>query len=309
VPDAIGLPARWSGEPVGAVVAVGSSFSAGDLRVLLGLADAAAVLIGRARHEALAAGERDRAEALEAQAARAAELAAVREPLARAGQLAAAVAHEMSGPLACLASNLRTLSHAVGEGHGARGPADLAAAARDGLADLERLRDLVRCFRELARPGGGRAVHFDPAEAISDALRLFTASRPGCAVFVDAPRTLPTVHGPPSSVAHVLLNLLDNGADAGGDRGPLRLAVSVERGELLLRVRDAGPGIPPEIAARIFDPWFTTKAPGRGTGLGLWLCREIVEGLGGRIGVESGPEGTTSEVALPIESPDPEAWR
>jgi signal transduction histidine kinase len=49
----------------------------------------------------------------------------------------------------------------------------------------------------------------------------------------------------------------------------------------------------------MFEPWFTTKAPGRGTGLGLWLCRDIVEGLGGRIGFESGPSGTTFEVVLP----------
>jgi two-component system C4-dicarboxylate transport sensor histidine kinase DctB len=237
------------------------------------LGDAAAPLVGRARDQSLA----------------------------HAGQLAAATAHEMSGPMACLATNLRTLADGLAAlaAAGVAPAADLADAARDALADAARLAELVRSFRVLARPGAGPRVRFDPAAPIADALRLVHASRPGCEVRVEAPAELPELEGTPSGLCHVLLNLLENGVDATGGAGAVRLRVSAGDGTLVLRVADRGAEIPAEVATRMFEPWFTTKAPGRGSGLGLWLSREIVADLGGRIGFESGPAGTTFEVVLP----------
>ncbi|HUG37653.1 MAG TPA: ATP-binding protein, partial [Candidatus Limnocylindrales bacterium] len=73
---------------------------------------------------------------------------------------------------------------------------------------------------------------------------------------------------------------------------------------VVLEVLDTGPGMPPEIQRRIFEPFFTTKPPGQGTGLGLPLCRGIVEGHGGTLTVESAPgHGTTFRIELPAEPP------
>jgi signal transduction histidine kinase len=66
-----------------------------------------------------------------------------------------------------------------------------------------------------------------------------------------------------------------------------------------VEVSDTGPGIAPEILPRIFDPFFTTKQVGGGTGLGLSICHSIVTSMGGEIGVESSPAGTTFRVSLP----------
>ncbi len=73
-------------------------------------------------------------------------------------------------------------------------------------------------------------------------------------------------------------------------------------GAVEVRVADTGPGIPPAVQQRIFEPFYTTKPAGRGTGLGLFVSRDIVESLGGRLEVErTGPAGTTFVVKLPRE--------
>jgi CheY-like chemotaxis protein len=89
---------------------------------------------------------------------------------------------------------------------------------------------------------------------------------------------------------------------------PRRLAVRVRRtgGRVRLEIADTGRGIPPDVLARIFEPFFTTKAAGEGTGLGLSLCRSIVEDHGGTITVESVPgRGTTFGIELPVTSRPP----
>jgi two-component system NtrC family sensor kinase len=90
----------------------------------------------------------------------------------------------------------------------------------------------------------------------------------------------------------VLVNLVLNAADAMPRGGTVRLeARPVLAGNVELRVEDQGPGVPLELRSRVFEPFFTTKDAQHGTGLGLALCRTIVEEHGGRIWVEDGPEG------------------
>ena len=84
----------------------------------------------------------------------------------------------------------------------------------------------------------------------------------------------------------------------------MKTASDVKAGELLVVIRDSGPGIDPENLDRIFDPFFTTKKPGAGTGLGLAICYSIVQEHGGSINVDSTPEsGTEFTVRLPL-APD-----
>jgi signal transduction histidine kinase len=97
----------------------------------------------------------------------------------------------------------------------------------------------------------------------------------------------------------VLLNLGLNALDAMPENGNLEFETALENGEVTIRVRDTGSGVPEQVSPRLFEPFFTTKGPGRGTGLGLFVSKGIVEAMGGKLELErTGPEGTTFMVRI-----------
>jgi signal transduction histidine kinase len=98
----------------------------------------------------------------------------------------------------------------------------------------------------------------------------------------------------------VWTNLIDNAVDAMGESGTLRVATRVEDGEVVIEIADTGPGMPPDVAARAFEPFYTTKDVGKGTGLGLDIARRIiVERHRGQIMIDSRPGETVLRVKLP----------
>ncbi|MBX3174780.1 MAG: response regulator [Gemmatimonadaceae bacterium] len=108
----------------------------------------------------------------------------------------------------------------------------------------------------------------------------------------------------PGMLDQVVLNLVLNARDASRPGGRIEVAVAAEldgdEPRVRLSVRDNGSGVPAEVRARVFEPFFTTKGERRGTGLGLWLVREIVQGVGGRIALDSQPgEGTVVSIHFP----------
>jgi CheY-like chemotaxis protein len=125
-------------------------------------------------------------------------------------------------------------------------------------------------------------------------------------IVVDFDRDIPRLSADPNQLHQVLVNLIANAHQALRRRPqPRTITVAVRHDAARARVRvevtDTGPGIPPEIQARIFEPFFTTKPPGEGTGLGLSLCRGIIEEHGGTLEVESEPgRGSTFTIDLPI---------
>ncbi len=113
---------------------------------------------------------------------------------------------------------------------------------------------------------------------------------------------LPKVPAHAAELNQVWTNLIDNAADAMGGTGTLVLRTRAEGDELVVEVADDGPGIPAEVQARVFEPLFTTKPPGRGSGLGLDSARRIVEARHhGRLGFDTGPDGTCFAVRLPLQ--------
>jgi signal transduction histidine kinase len=103
---------------------------------------------------------------------------------------------------------------------------------------------------------------------------------------------------------HVLINLLSNAIDASPDGGTVEVVVDAVGGELRLSVIDHGPGIDPENVAAVFEPFFSTKAPGQGTGLGLSVARGIVEEHGGAVTVSAGEGGGARfDVRFPLAGP------
>ena len=111
-------------------------------------------------------------------------------------------------------------------------------------------------------------------------------------------------------LVQVFLNLLVNAAqalpDGHAEENEIRVTTDPGAdGSVIVEVSDTGTGIPPEVMERLFEPFFTTKAIGQGTGLGLPICRNIVEGLGGRITVQSElGKGSTFRVTLPAAQPE-----
>ena len=117
---------------------------------------------------------------------------------------------------------------------------------------------------------------------------------------------LPEIEVYGSELNQVWTNLVDNAVDAMEDGGTLTLRA--ERGPdgdgVRVSVCDTGPGIPPEIRTRLFEPFYTTKPPGKGTGLGLHISHNVVARHGGRIEVASGADGTCFNVVLPVDAPE-----
>jgi signal transduction histidine kinase len=106
----------------------------------------------------------------------------------------------------------------------------------------------------------------------------------------------------PNKLKQVIINLIMNAVHAMQGHGKIVLRTSLNlNGMLELQVEDDGPGIDPDLQEQVFAPFFTTKSEGEGTGLGLYICRNIINGQGGSITLESQPgEGTIFRICLPV---------
>jgi len=259
------------------------------------------------------------------------------ERLAAVGELSAGVAHEVNNPLNFARNSLVTLRTYVEDVRevaslmaGLDGTLSAEEVARqlavlekkkaelhfDGMADdlgelveivtegLDRTAKLVTDLRDFAAPGNAGRMAFDVAEGVRSTLQLVghQLRDSGCQVEADLTPGLAKVEGDPGALNQVFLNVLKNAADAieGTGSGTIAVAVFEEGSEVVVRVRDDGAGMDSETKSRLFEPFFTTKEAGAGTGLGLSMCRRIVDEHGGRIDVESEPgAGTTITVCLP----------
>jgi two-component system NtrC family sensor kinase len=124
----------------------------------------------------------------------------------------------------------------------------------------------------------------------------------------------PVVFGNGNSIQRVLINLLDNAVDACESKGVVRITTmecpvtSTKAPGVSIEVADTGAGIPPDVLPKIFDLFVTTKPPGRGTGLGLVICQEIIRAHGGTIHIASEVgQGTTVSIYLPVDA-QPAVW-
>lgn len=216
--------------------------------------------------------------------------------LATLGTLAGAVGHELGNLAQGFALGLDAVERAATEA---------LPPPPDALAALRRAFEGVTLHAaqllSLGRPGADRAALLDlgaTLDGVLDTLRSVGRLR-DVQVEVDLDPELPCALANPTRVEQVLTNLVTNAADAlqeVSDR-PKVLRVAARpgpAGRLSCTVTDNGPGMSPERLARIFEPYFTTKPPGRGTGLGLPVVRQIVESYGSELRVESAPGAGSS---------------
>lgn len=214
--------------------------------------------------------------------------AARSERLASLTTLAAGAAHELGSPLGTIAVAAREIER---------------AATGELREDAELIRDEVdRCREILDRmSGAARQPAFTGEDAplghILEAVRRELGAG-GQRVAIEAAPTVLSVRAPRLALEQALAILVRNALDADPD-GPVQVGAALEEGALTLRIADRGPGIPEDTLARIGEPFFTTKSPGRGTGLGLFVVRLIAERLGGTLRVRS-RRGSGTEVTLTI---------
>jgi len=257
------------------------------------------------------------------------------EKMASIGQLAAGVAHEINNPIGFVSSNLGTLRRYV-EGMFALldsyGSADLGMQAADLRAKIARQREeldidflvedlpllldesddglirvkkIVQDLKDFSRVDQADWQDADLNAGLDSTLNVVMNEIKYKAEVRKEYGSLPPVRCLAAQLNQVFMNLIVNAAHAIVERGVVTLSTSCEGDWVRVSVRDNGCGMSPEVLRRIFEPFYTTKPVGQGTGLGLSLSFSIVQKHGGRIEVESAPgEGTCFHVVIPVSGSD-----
>jgi C4-dicarboxylate-specific signal transduction histidine kinase len=217
--------------------------------------------------------------------------------LAELGVMSASLLHELR---ASLFAAKGTLELAV-----ARDQPLPADAARDVLGHLRDLDDLLSSWGGMGRVDEDSS-RFDLNLPLERAIGLVEPRRRQVGASLE-PALHPGplwVHGRPNALRQVVVNVLHNALDAvenTGRRKVVSVATRIDGERIRLDVCDSGPGIPVEMRARLFEPFATSKEPGRGTGLGLYISRRLVEQAGGQLLLDDGEDGgTLVSVELPL---------
>ncbi len=219
-----------------------------------------------------------------------------REKMAAVGVMAAGVAHEVRNPLNAVINAARALQ---GDARSPEMTGELLETVIDGA---ERIDGIVGAMDIHARPAERNGIRLlDPRESLDATFRLLKHRTEE--VEIDRRyRTRRPVSGRAGSVNQALVNLVDNALRSGGRR----IVATVEDapdGFVRISIEDDGPGVPAAIADRVFDPFFTTRDPSEGTGLGLHLSRQIIRENGGEMRLLTrAPQGAAFEILLPSDT-------
>jgi signal transduction histidine kinase len=219
---------------------------------------------------------------------------AVSERLAGVGRLAAMVAHEINNPLDGII-RLVNLARRAEAGDLQGDPAADRARVERYLAEvhkgLMRMVMIVRDLLEFSRSASGVVDPMPIGDILTEVVHALApaAEKGGVAIDIHGDAALPPLKS--SSLYQVVLNLAKNAVEASPSGGRVRVSARCEGDALVIEVADCGPGVAPEVLARMFEPFFSLKMNGKGTGLGLVISRDLVEKQGGTISVSNRPEG------------------
>src|SRR5215469_1422880 len=175
-----------------------------------------------------------------------------------------------------------------------------AALLAEVKQSTRRISELVAAVKSYSQMDRASMQRIDVTSGIESTLIMLAHKLSGVTVVREYGADVPQVHAHAGELNQVWTNLIDNAIDAMAGAGTLRIATRAEDDEVQIDIADTGPGMPPEVAARAFEAFYTTKDVGKGTGLGLDIARRIVEERhGGTITIESQPGKTVLRVRLP----------
>jgi two-component system NtrC family sensor kinase len=219
------------------------------------------------------------------------------EKLATIGKLVAGVAHEVNNPLNAISSSIYYLEKESSESVGAQ-----TNLLKQGLARIQKivqqLSDFSRASNLAIEPVQSDIFFQEAATFGAMALKkrpIFFKAYDACAPPV-------TVRMDKAKLHQVVLNLIMNAADACETKGMVRLSATADTTDYIINVADNGEGIPEDIQGHIFEIFFTTKQAGKGTGMGLAICKNIIDMHNGSISVASRPGETVFTIRIPLES-------
>jgi len=221
------------------------------------------------------------------------------EKMAAIGQLAAGIAHELRNPLAIVMNALYDLGHILDGSN-----AEVAEDLRIAEDEIGRAQAIIKNLLEFSRESGADLERLDVNELLARTLQLMQKylQDNGVRVTTDL-GTIPPCLANGNAMRQIALNLITNAVQAMPRGGELTLRTATAGANLIrIEVRDTGVGIPAEHLQDIFNPFYTTKAPGQGTGLGLSVVHSILRRYQGEIRVASAVgAGTTFTIDLPCQ--------
>jgi signal transduction histidine kinase len=217
--------------------------------------------------------------------------------LAAVGELTASVAHELNNPLQTVGLRIESLSRKL--------QGDQAACEALSVVEneLDRMARLVQNLLQLSRKGEQRIATVNAADELEKILELLRYHLLKCGIQTkkDFSPGIPLIRVDPEQLQQAFLNLFTNACDAMPSGGTLTLRVQGGT-KVVIQIIDTGTGIAALDLPRVMETFFTTKPPGKGTGLGLPICRRIVKAHGGSLSIESEPgRGTTVQIVFPAE--------
>ena len=205
------------------------------------------------------------------------------EKLASLGQLASGMAHEIHNPLTIISGEAQLyLERFKGQ------DAKVDEVLMSIIEECRRAADITRRILRFAKPAPSDLTQVNLRATVEEALTLasYQVRMDRFECVMDINENLPKVRGNLNQIQEVLLNLILNACQAMGEQGgKLSFSASTKGSEVLLKVADSGPGIPPHALRKVFDPFYTTKSTG--TGLGLFVTQRIIKAHGGSIELES----------------------
>ena len=182
--------------------------------------------------------------------------------------------------------------------------APLLAEMKESSRRISALIAAVKSYSQMDRASMQRT---DVTEGLESTLVMLSHKLgDGVTVVRDYAAGVPPIQAHVGELNQVWTNLIDNAVEAMDGKGVLRLSTRAGQDDVVIDVGDSGPGMPPDVASRAFEAFFTTKGPGQGTGLGLDIARRIItERHGGTIIIDSRPGRTILRVRIPVRPPGP----
>jgi len=230
----------------------------------------------------------------------------IREKLASLGHVAAGIAHEIRSPLSGINIYMAALQQIHGEAE------CMEPEAREQAGEIvlqiqsasQRIESVIKKVMDFTRPAAPRKESVDISMAVENAIDFTAANLRKNGITLDRSRlvSLPKCSADPPMITQVAMNLISNAAQAmGNTRGPkiVEISSAVEDGRIVVRVSDSGPGVPPAIREKIFDPFYTTRK--EGYGIGLSFCRRVIEDHSGALKVGASRWGGAEfRIELPL---------